>query len=182
MQRVWQLVLAVTMAVVAARPSSATVLVPVDLGELSRDARVIARGRVVSIDSQWTDDHRSVETLVTLEVESYLKGSLGETVTFRVPGGRLGRYRSLVAGAPAFADGQRVIVFLSYRGPMVPYLVGLSQGVYRLAQNGSQWVVTPPALMATPVPTPVVRGDLSRRPLAVEAFEQQVRSLAGGVR
>ena len=180
MQRVWMLL--VLCAVLAARPSSATVLAPVDLDELSRDARDIARGRVVSVDTQWTDDRRSVETLVTLEVESYLKGSFGETVTFRVAGGRLGRFRSLVVGAPEFSDGQHVIVFLSYRGPMIPYLVGFSQGVYRLAQSGSQWLVTPPPFVATRTTTRIVRGDATRRPVPLDAFERQVRNLAGGAR
>ena len=43
----------------------ATVLVPVDLGELSRDARTIARGRVVAVDGRWTSDRRTIETIVT---------------------------------------------------------------------------------------------------------------------
>jgi hypothetical protein len=177
MNRVWVLMLSLMLA---ARTSGATIVMPVDLGELARGAQVIARGHVVAIGTQWTGDRRGVETLVTLEVESYLKGSFGETLTFRVPGGRLGRFRSLVVGAPEFADGQRVIVFLSHRGPMVPYLVGLGQGVYRLASSGSRWVVTPPTLVAGDRPTPVVRGDLSRRPLALDEFERRVRTLAGG--
>ena len=78
--------------------AQATVVVPADLGELSRDALAIARGRVVALDARWTDDRRRVETLVTLEAESYLKGALGPVVQFRVPGGRLGRYRSIRRG------------------------------------------------------------------------------------
>ncbi len=101
-----------------------------------------------SIDAQWTADRRGVETLVTLEVESYLKGSLGDSVTFRVPGGRLGRFRSVVVGAPEFVPDQRVIVFLGHRGPSVPYVLGFSQGVYRLVLSGTAWVVTPPVLAA----------------------------------
>src|SRR5471030_1063946 len=71
----------------------ATVLIPADLGELSRDALAIARGRVAAVDAQWTEDRGTIETIVTLEVESYLKGSLGSTLRFRVPGGELGRFR-----------------------------------------------------------------------------------------
>jgi hypothetical protein len=179
MNRVWIVTLSLFLVT---RSAGATVLVPLDLGALSRDAQVIARGRVLATGTRWTDDRRGVETLVTLEVESYLKGAFGETLTFRVPGGRLGRYRSLVVGAPEFTDGQRVIVFLAYRGPMVPYLVGLGQGVYRLAPAGTRWVVTPPALIAVDQPTPLVRGDVSRRPFALDDFERRVRDLAGGAR
>jgi hypothetical protein len=40
-----------------------------------------------------------------------------------------------------------VVVFLGARGPSVPYVVGFSQGVYRLVRSGdgSTWLVTPPA-------------------------------------
>src|SRR5262245_60719845 len=48
--------------------AGATVIVPADLGELSHDARAIARGRVVAVDGRWTDDRRTIETIVTLEV------------------------------------------------------------------------------------------------------------------
>src|SRR5712671_3432607 len=115
-------------------PARATVLIPADLGELSRDALAIARGRVVALDAQWTEDHGTIETIVTLDVESYLKGSLGATLRFRVPGGELGRFRSVVVGAPEFAVDQRVVVFLGANGPSVPHVLGLNQGVFRVSR------------------------------------------------
>src|SRR3954471_12539903 len=131
-----------------ALPARATVLIPADLGELSRDALAIARGRVVALDSQWTEDHGTIETIVTLEVDSYLKGSLGSTLRFRVPGGELGRFRSVVVGAPEFAIDQRVVVFLGAHGPSVPHVLGLSQGVFRVARaaDNTGWLVTSPVL------------------------------------
>ena len=50
-----------------------------------------------------------------------------------MPGGRLGRYRSLVVGAPTFEAGQRVVVFLGATPPSLPYVLGMSQGVFRVA-------------------------------------------------
>jgi hypothetical protein len=161
----------------AAGLAQATVLVPLELGQLSRDAGAIVRGRVVNVEARWTDDRRGVETLVTLEVERYLKGELGETVTFRVPGGRIGRFRSIVVGAPEFDRDQRVIVFLGHRGPSVPHVVGFNQGVYRMAQTGGTVTVTPPPLIGVAAAR-VVRGDRRRRPLPLAAFEQQVQTLS----
>src|SRR5712671_6267663 len=131
-------------------PVRATVLIPADLGELSRDAVAIARGRVAALDAQWTEDRGTIETIVTLEVESYLKGSLGATLRFRVPGGELGRFRSIVVGAPEFAIEQRVVVFLGARGPSVPFVLGMSQGVFRVvrAADNTGWLVTSPVLAA----------------------------------
>jgi hypothetical protein len=162
-------------------PARATVLIPADLGELSRDALAIARGRVAALDAQWTEDHGTIETIVTLEVESYLKGSLGSTLRFRVPGGELGRFRSVVVGAPAFAVDQRVVVFLGAQGPSVPHLLGMSQGVFRVARaaDNSGWLVTSPVLLPGAVTARVVRGDPARRALALGDFEQTVRALAG---
>jgi hypothetical protein len=166
-------------------PAWATVLVPADLGELSRDALAIARGRVVALDGPWTEDHGTIETIVTLEVESYLKGSLGPVLRFRVPGGELGRFRSIVVGAPEFAVDQRVVVFLGANGPSVPHVLGLNQGVFRVSRSDAGgWLVTPPVPAAAAVSGSVrlVRGDPSRRAVALDAFEQSVRTLARGVK
>ena len=166
-------------------PARATVLIPADLGELSRDALAIARGRVTALDTQWTEDRGTIETIVTLEVESYLKGGLGSTLKFRVPGGELGRFRSIVVGAPEFAVDQRIVVFLGARGPSMPHVLGLSQGVFRMARapDNSGWLVTSPVLLpATTGAVRVVRGDPSRRAVALTDFEHTVRSLAGGAK
>jgi len=162
----------------------ATVLIPADLGELSRDALAIARGRVVALDAQWTDDRGTIETIVTLEVESYLKGSLGPALRFRVPGGELGRFRSIVVGAPQFAIDQRLVVFLGAHGPSVPHVLGLNQGVFRVsrAADNSGWYVTSPMMMPAAAGVRLVRGDPGRRTVALGEFEQAVRALAGGAK
>jgi hypothetical protein len=165
-------------------PARATVLIGADVGELARDARAIARGRVAAVQGQWTADHRTIETIVTLDVESYLKGALGRTVQFRVPGGALGRFRSVVVGAPAFQVDERVVVFLGATGPSVAYVLGLSQGVFRVVPgtDASAWLVTPPAIMPSTVSVTIARGDPARRPLPLPEFEQRVRTIVAGAR
>ncbi len=160
----------------------ATVLVPADLSELARDARVIARGAVVSVDAQWTEDRRTIETIVTLETETYLKGSLDHVLQFKVPGGTLGRLRNVVIGAPRFEVGQRVIVFLGANGPRLPFLLGLSQGVYRVdvGPTGAAMVSPPPVMPGTV--GPIVRGAASRQRAPLADFERSVRTLAGAAR
>jgi hypothetical protein len=173
------------LAGVLAVPVHATLLIPADLGELSRDARAIVRGRVAALDAQWTEDRGTIETIVTLEVESYLKGSLGSTLRFRVPGGELGRFRSIVVGAPEFVVDERVVVFLGANGPSVPHVLGLSQGVFRIVRVGpdaAEFVASPATLAATAGAVRIVRGDPSRRALALDDFEERVRALAGGAK
>jgi hypothetical protein len=164
----------------AAASARATTLVPADVGELAHDALAIARGRVAAVESRWTDDRRTIETIVTLDVERYLKGNLGATVQFRIPGGRLGRYRSVFVGAPEFTADDHVVVFLGASGPVIPHLVGFSQGVYRLAlTRDAAWLVTTPALWPSAAGAQrIVRGDPSRTPMALADFESRVRALA----
>ena len=161
--------------------AGATTLVPADLGELSRDAGAIVRGRVAAVEPRWTEGRRAIETVVTLTVESTIKGSMTGSAQWTVPGGELGRYRSIVVGAPQFEVGQRVIVLLSWHPPRYPYLVGFSQGVFRVtsAADGSGPVVLAPPPMPSAVEAPVVRGDAARRPVPLAVFEERLRSLAG---
>jgi hypothetical protein len=169
--------LAVT--VVSAASPSATTLVPADVGELSRDARAIVVGRVTAVEPRWTPDRRAIETLVTLQADAYLKGSLGLSVQFLVPGGVLGRFQNIVVGAPRLAEGERIVVFLGARGPSLPFILGLSQGLYRVVLSDRTWVVTPPALLpGASTATPIARGDPRRRPMALDEFTDQVRLLA----
>jgi hypothetical protein len=172
-------VLTTALLVACGALARATVLIPADVSELSRDAVAIARGVVVSVDGQWTAGRRSVETIVTLAVEAYLKGQMSAPLRFRVPGGSLGQYRNIVVGAPTFSVGQRIVVFLGARGATIPHLLGLGQGVYRLSLgHQGQWLVTPPPILPTSVGR-VVRGSAARRPVPLVDFERDVRALAG---
>jgi hypothetical protein len=171
----------VAVAVLVAGSAGATVLVPVDLADLSREARWIVRGRVADTHSRWADDHRRIETLVTLEPELFLKGAPSLSIEFTVPGGQLGRYRSIVIGVPQLAPGQRLVVFLGARTQAAPYVLGWIQGVFRIAETAGGPIVTAPAGVrisgsaAAPVGTSAARLPLSD-------FERVVRDLAGGAR
>jgi hypothetical protein len=165
-----------------ASPAAATVYVPVDFREMVTASQAIVHGRVVDVRSEPTQDRLMVVTYVTLDVDNQLKGAGAESITFRVPGGQVGRYRRIIVGAPQFEDGDEVVVFLSARGPSIPYLFGLSQGVYRVARTrDGDAVVTPPAIMARGVGAErVVRGDPARRPVPLASFARDVRAILEG--
>jgi hypothetical protein len=166
----------------ATAPALATVLVPADFNELAREALTIVHGRVVDVRSYWTDGRRSIETVVTLRVHAALKGQTGDTISVRVPGGEMGRYRTVMIGMPRFREGEEVVLFLGGRAPALPHLLGMGQGVYRVIREPGtgRAVVTPPALVAA-VPGRVVRGDAGRRAIGLEDFSLQVKqALATG--
>jgi hypothetical protein len=157
----------------------ATVIVPIEFRELVTGAPVIVHGQVVDVRSDWVDGRRSIETFVTIAVREYLKGNLGDSVTFRVPGGQLGRYRTVFVGAPAFQEGDEVVLFLKHAGPSHPYIVGLSQGAFRVvadARTGRRMVTTPVVMgKGGDQAEPIVRGDAVRKPLPIDAFRDAVR-------
>jgi hypothetical protein len=163
----------------AAWPMHATVLVPAEFREIVNGSQVIVHGTVTDVRADWTGDRFRIETIVTLEAASYLKGGPGERVTFRVPGGTIGRYRALMVGAPEFHAGEEVVLFLKADGPAVAHVFGLSQGVFRVRRelrSGGQ-VVVPPAVMAQgDAPQRVTRGAPERRPVPLDTFRAQVRA------
>lgn len=159
---------------------SATVLVPAEFREIVAGSHVIAHARVVDVRPRWVEGRRQIETIVTVEVLSYYKGGSERTVSFKVPGGQIGRYRSVMVGAPQFRPGEEAVLFLDGAGEQVPHVFGLNQGVFRVRQDsstGRRVVVPPPLMSAGAAPERVVRGAPTRRPLELEAFGAQVRSV-----
>jgi len=164
----------------AADQVRATVFTPAEFSELVAAARAIAHGQIVSVQARASDDRARIETLVTLQVATYLKGDLGQEVTFVVPGGTLGRYRSVIVGAPRFLEGEEVVLFLGARGPSVPYVLRLGQGVLRVVRDpgtGERMVTPAPPAAQSQEWQPVVRGSAANGPMALTELAARVRTL-----
>jgi hypothetical protein len=158
----------------------ATVIVPAEFREIVNGADIIAYGRVIETAAEWSDDRKRIDTLVTFQVGTYLKGGPGETLTFQVPGGQVGRYRNVMVGAPQFVAGEEAVVFLNRRAGDRPIVFGLNQGVFRVRFDDQtrRRIVTPPALMArSEGAETVVRGAAQRRALPLETFGAQVQTV-----
>jgi hypothetical protein len=159
----------------------ATVVVPIEFRELVAAAPVIVHGQVVDVRAGWIEGRRAIETSVTVAAADYLKGNLGGSLTFRVPGGQIGRYRTVFVGAPEFKNGDEVVLFLKRAGAASLYIVGLNQGAFRVladARTGRHMVTTPIVMgKGGEGAEPVVRGDVTRRPLAIDAFRDAVRQV-----
>ena len=176
--RIAQLLLPSLFVVILSSSASATVLLPADFTEVVTGSSTIVFGRVVEVRSTLSGPRRVIESFVTVSVIQSLKGAAGATVTFRVPNGQVGRYRRVLVGAPEFAAGDEVVVFLQGRAPAVPSVFGLSQGVYRVTRDaGAGALVVPPVTGRGARAERVVRGDPVRRPMPVEAFAREVRAV-----
>jgi hypothetical protein len=179
---------AILTALIFCAPSlSATVLLPAEFREIVNGSQIIVYGRVTDVRAEWTNGRRRIESVVTLQPADFYRGTPAERVTFRVPGGQIGRYKSVTVGAPEFHAGDEVVLFLRARGPAVPQVFGLNQGVFRVrvdARTGRRLVAQPILTARTGAPEPVVRGAAHRQPLPLEQFATQVRTALqqGGVR
>ena len=157
---------------------SATVIVPADFSEMVAESEIVVHGRVVEVRSQMVGSFRTIESVVTVDVQQVIKGEPGSTVSMRVPGGQVGRYRRVMVGAPVFRPGEEVVLFLSGRAPAMPLPFGLNQGVYRVSRGADgRGLVAPPLAEGR-----VVRGDPARRPIEVSSFVQQIRAAMGRAR
>jgi hypothetical protein len=171
--------------VLGAHGVRATVLLPAEFREIVAGSAIIVHARVVDVRSQWVDGRRRIESVVSVEVLTPFKGGERRSLEFKVPGGQIGRYRSVMVGAPSFTVGEEAFLFLSEANSDAPLVFGLNQGVFRVRQDriSGRRVVVPPPLMqsserrdAVEARELVMRGSPTRRPLEVDAFGAQVRT------
>lgn len=83
------------------------------LEELVAESALIVHGTVNAIEYQWEDENqRAINTLLTIDVNAYLKGNGESQVVVTQMGGKIGDLTDEVHGAPAFQPGEEVVLFL----------------------------------------------------------------------
>lgn len=151
-----------------AGPARATVMLEASIDDLSREADAVVRGTVRTTESHLSADGKRIYTRVTVDVAEAWKGAPGKTVEIQVPGGVHGDLGQIVQGAPRFATGEEVVVFLHglpagpAGTPRTFHVAGLAQGKLHVDRDA----------IRGPVAVPDLRGlELKRRPEepAVEA-------------
>lgn len=162
-------VLAITAGLLSA-PLAASVVVPMTVAQLTREAATIVDGVVV--DVRVVAAQSGAERLVLVRVTSTWKGSPNDTLYVRLPGGRLGRTETIVAGAPAVVAGERAVWFLGAHPHGGHVVLGLHQGVWRTQAgvDGETLVLAPPRESGS-------RGDLRRVPRRLADVAADVRAL-----
>ena len=151
--------------------------------DIVSDAHLAVRGRVTDVRAV-RSRAGDVESVVTIAVDAVLKGTADRFVSMRVPGGVIGRYRTVMTGAPTMRVGEQAVFFLK-RGPGDTWWpVGLSQGIYRVSQASARVAPTvrPPVVagVTTNASGPVARGDARRKSMPLPEFESLVRLVVAG--
>ncbi len=155
--------------------AEAVLVIPMTFEQLVDEAAAVVYARVANVRGQWTNDRRSIDSVITVEPLRYLKGDLGQTIALRLPGGEVGGMINVLPGAPVLREGELVVLFLKVQGPAMPTTLGLGQGVFRLVRDARTGVmlVTPPPLKESATGR-VIRGAAARRTLTLDEFADSV--------
>jgi hypothetical protein len=172
-----RLVRVLALATALSMPSGtlASVVVPMTLDELARGASHILDAQVIAVHV--TADTGRIERVVSLRVLERWKGEVDAVVHVRLPGGTIGRTRTLVTGVPELEEGARFVLFLD-RTPSGAYRVlGLHQGAWRVVASPRDGVLSVgPAPAVPPTAGRVTRGDGSRRTRRLDVFRRDVQA------
>jgi len=170
----WLLVLVgILLIAMAAR---ATTLVRLRFPDLVHYASAIARVRCIGADTRVENGEIFTDTRFhVLETE---KGRLPSSIVVRQPDGKSQHLYSHVEGAPEFRFGEEVYLFLWGRPGRQFYVLGWSQGTFRVhrdAVSGKETVTQDSAEI--PVFDPEVKAftKMGVKNLGIDVFQDRVR-------
>ena len=130
----------------------ATSAVEVTFTDLVAQADVIAVGTVTEIREQWDAEKKAPLTLVTFSNLTTVKGSPGSSFTLEFLGGKMPNgLVMVVAGVPQFTVGERAVVFSAGNHRDFCPLVGIWQGLLRVAADPQQGVETVSDSLRVPI-------------------------------
>jgi len=133
--RAWPAVAATFLSVLALwlPLARATTLARMSMRELAQRSTYVARVRCVRVLS--VADLGLVWTLTTFEVAQAWKGNPPQRFTVRLPGGEAAGVRVTVEGAPRFAVGEDIVLFLTADRGRLMNIVSWAQGTFRIRKN-----------------------------------------------
>jgi hypothetical protein len=154
----------------------ATTLVRLRFPDLVHYASAIARVRCVGADIRVENGEIFTDTRFhVLETE---KGRLPAQIVVREPGGTYQHLHSHVEGAPEFRMGEEVYLFLWGHPGRQFYVLGWSQGTFRLhrdALSGKETVTQDSAEIPVFDPQAKAFTKMGVKNLRVDVFQERVR-------
>ena len=155
-------------------PAAAALAVPASVEDLARGSDAVVRGRVAKVTPHWSSDHRRILTDAEVETSSVWRGTAASRVTVVVPGGVVDGIGQRVDGAPTFAQGEDVALFLERAGDGRYRVHGLGQGKFSIAAGQA----SPQLSGMTLTPGAALKGGERRaEAMGVAELEQRVRAV-----
>jgi hypothetical protein len=110
-------------------------LVRQSVESLTIHSSLVATGEVTALSSYWNGQHNQIYTDVTIDLDTFMRGSYGQpSIVMTQLGGVVGDTAMTIIGYPAFAENERVLVFLKPRPGTTDRIMvtGLAQGKFHL--------------------------------------------------
>lgn len=119
-------------------PARASSVNEVGLGEMAAASELVFEGRVLAVESRWSDDGDAIWTHVTFEVVEVIKGSAGRTVTLKFLGGAVGDMRLSITDLNQPVPGEKGVYFVeTTKREQVNPIYGWSQGHFLFVRDPS---------------------------------------------
>jgi hypothetical protein len=171
----------ITLGVVFAANAVASMVVGMDLPELSRHSDAIVHGKVVKSQARWTKSRRRIVTEIEIEIVESLKGTQSTRVVQIVqPGGEVDNIGQQVIGLASFEAGEEVVVFLQRTGPTGFAVAGMAQGKFKVERStdGKAAFASPSSTDGLALVDPVTRLEKpsSMRTLELSELKRQIRA------
>jgi hypothetical protein len=150
----------------------ATVTVPLEFRQVVRESTIIAVGHVTDVRGISTDQG-GIDSIVTVAVDSVIKGPSDRYLSVRMPGGQIGNLQSTMVGVPKFDVGQYAVFFVKPGPDHILRPVGLTSGIFRIKvdQRTGAATVDPPLASGITAPAgKVVRGAAERPVMPLKEF------------
>jgi hypothetical protein len=165
--------LSILAALLVATPALGAEAVALSVEGLARSSDAVVRGTVRQATSALSADGRRVFTFVDVDVEETWRGQDRRTVRVIVPGGEAGGIGQLVDGAPTFAGGEDVVVFLNAAEAGGFRVAGLAQGKFRVTASRA----VPDLSRTNMAASLVAEGERPAEAMSLAELEQRVRSV-----
>ena len=120
-------------------PAGATTLLKMSMNDLITQSTSIVRAKITGTRTASTG--RDIYTYYQLQVSDTLKKGAILPAEFAVPGGVYGNLRQIGIGSPVFTEGQEYVLFLWTSRSGMTQVIGLTQGMFNLKEDGSGAVV-----------------------------------------
>jgi hypothetical protein len=177
------LALIATLVSLPATRAHASLVMALDINDLTQRADHIVVVDVMSVRADWDAQHKKIITTVDLQVvESWKGGSAPAShITVLQPGGTVGDITMKVFGLAEFTPGERSLMFL--RGSKAAAgVVGMTQGKRALARDTAtgRWMVGLPSRSGVSFVAPAAgqrQPQVETAPRSLDEVRQQVGAL-----
>jgi hypothetical protein len=123
-------------------PLQCATLERLSLNDMISKSTVIVRGSITGSNAAFAGASPVIYTHYSIRVSEWLKGLGGSTIDLVVPGGVVSNVGQSFSGAPTFSVGDQYVFFLWTSKAGLTQVIGLTQGLFSVAQDGSQDPVT----------------------------------------